>query len=235
VISPCGGTLVNLLAGEEAVAELKDYASKLPSLQLSERSLCDLELLAIGAFSPLDRFMDREDHGRVVEEMRLTHGYLFPIPIALPFDASNVEISLDRDVALRTPKNDLLAILSVDDIYAWDRDAVAANVFGSTDLRHPLVVEMRRWGPLNVSGRLQVLRLPPRYDFRDLRLTPVEVRQRLADAGHAHVVAFQTRNPPHRAHEGLTRHASHSLHATQRLHPVRKRLVAGERSMDEEE
>ena len=84
MISPCGGTLVNLLAGEEALADLKDHASKLPSVQLSERSLCDLELLAVGAFSPLDRFMARDDHNRVVEEMRLANGHLFPIPIAMP-------------------------------------------------------------------------------------------------------------------------------------------------------
>jgi sulfate adenylyltransferase len=129
VISPCGGPLINFLAGEEAPADLKNDASKLPSLQFSERSLCELELLAIGAFSPLDRFMARDDHNRVVEEMRFANGHLFPIPITLPFDASNAEIKLDRDTAPRRPKNDLLATLSVDDIYEWDCDAVAVNVF----------------------------------------------------------------------------------------------------------
>jgi sulfate adenylyltransferase len=218
VISPLGGALVNLVADPNGVEELKAYAAQLPSLQLSERAMCDLELLAIGAFSPLDRFMSRADHDRVVHEMRLASGQLFPMPITLPID-EGIELHLDRDVALRTPKNDLLAVLTVEEIYPWDRDEVATNVFGTTDLRHPLVVEMRRWGARNVSGRLQVLRLPPRYDFRELRLTPVEVRQRLADAAHDNVVAFQTRNPLHRVHEELTKRAIEQLDATLLLHP----------------
>jgi sulfate adenylyltransferase len=211
-------SLVNLLASEEALDELKDHASRLTSIQLSDRAVCDLELLAVGGFSPLDRFMSREDHARVVHEMRLVDGSLFPIPITLPVDPTTAQVHLDADVALRNAKNDLLAILTVEDVYEWDPDEVARNVFG-TDLRHPLVVEMRRWGPLNLSGRLQVLRLPPRYDFRDLRLTPIEVRQRLESAGHPNVVAFQTRNPLHRVHEELTKRAIDRLDATLLLHP----------------
>src|SRR5207302_7313264 len=161
LIEPCGGQLVNLLVADEATAELAAYAAKLPSLQLSERTLCDLELLATGAFSPLDRFMGEADHQRVLDELRLAKGQLFPMPIALPVEADDAP-RLDADVALRTPNNDLLAILTVDEIYPWDRDEVADKAFGTRDLRHPLVVEMRRWGQLNVSGRLQVLRLPAR-------------------------------------------------------------------------
>src|SRR5438309_11752125 len=112
LISPYGGPLVNLRVPEEARAELKAYASTLPSLQLSERAMCDLELLAIGAFSPLDRFMGREDHARVVEEMRLANAHLFPIPVTLPVEPDQAP-KLDSDVALRTPKNDLLAVLTV--------------------------------------------------------------------------------------------------------------------------
>ncbi|HEY1295975.1 MAG TPA: bifunctional sulfate adenylyltransferase/adenylylsulfate kinase [Chloroflexota bacterium] len=212
-------SLVNLLASEEALDELKANASRLTSIQLSDRAVCDLELLAVGGFSPLDRFMSREDHARVVHEMRLVDGSLFPIPITLPVDPTTAQVHLDADVALRNAKNDLLAILTVEDVYEWDPDEVARNVFGTTDLRHPLVVEMRRWGPLNLSGRLQVLRLPPRYDFRDLRLTPIEVRQRLESAGHPNVVAFQTRNPLHRVHEELTKRAIDRLDATLLLHP----------------
>jgi sulfate adenylyltransferase len=219
VIEPYGGRLVNLVVTDEAVPELKAYASQLPSLQLSERAMCDLELLAIGAFSPLDRFMSRADHEGVVAEMRLADGTLFPMPVALPVDDSNNDLKLDRDVALRTPKNDLLAVLTVEEIYLWDQDDVADKVFGTRDLRHPLVVEMRRWGRLNVSGRLQVLRLPPRYDFRELRLAPIEVRERLAHAGHRNVVAFQTRNPLHRVHEELTKRAIEAVDGTLLLHP----------------
>ena len=218
LIPPYGGQLVNLWVPEEARAELKAYASTLPSLQLSDRAICDLELLATGGFSPLDRFMGRADHQRVLDEMRLAGAQIFPVPITLPVEADN-SLRLDADVALRTPKNDLLAILTVEEIYPWDRDEVADKVFASRDLRHPLVVEMRRWGPLNVSGRLQVLRLPPRYDFRALRLSPVEVRHRLEQAGHANVVAFQTRNPLHRVHEELTKRAAGAVDGTLLLHP----------------
>ena len=218
LIPPYGGQLVNLLVPEEARADLKAYASTLPSLQLSERAMCDLELLATGGFSPLDRFMGEADHQRVLDEMRLANGHLFPVPITLPVEVDN-SLQLDADVALRTPKNDLLAILTVEEIYPWDRDEVAKKVFGTRDLRHPLIVEMRRWGPLNTSGRLQVLRLPARYDFRELRLSPVEVRHRLEQAGHANVVAFQTRNPLHRVHEELTKRASQAIDGTLLLHP----------------
>jgi sulfate adenylyltransferase len=218
VIPPYGGRLVSLLVPDEAVAELKAYATQLPSLQLSERSMCDLELLATGAFSPLDGFMGRLDHYRVLDEMRLANGHLFPVPVTLPVEPRN-DLHLDADIALRTPQNDLLAILSVEEIYAWNHEEVADKVFATRDLRHPLVVEMRRWGPLNVSGRLRVLQLPVRYDFKDLRLTPSEVRARLEQAGHPNVVAFQTRNPLHRVHEELTKRATQAVDGTLLLHP----------------
>jgi sulfate adenylyltransferase len=221
LVPPYGGRLVNLLVDAQAAEELRAYASRLASLQLSERATCDLELLAVGAFSPLDRFMGRLDHERVLDEMRLTSGHLFPIPVTLPVEPS-ADLHLDVDIALRSSKNDLLAVLSVEEIYQWDQwdqDRVADRVFGTRDLRHPLVVEMRRWGPLNVSGRLRVLELPARYDFRELRLTPAQVRERLQRAGHANVVAFQTRNPLHRVHEELTKRALEALNGTLLLHP----------------
>jgi len=220
LVPPCGDRLVSLLVATEAAAELKAYAARLPSIQLSQRSMCDLELLATGAFSPLEGFMGRKDHQRVLDEMRLAsaNGHLFPIPVTLPVEARS-DLHLDADVALRTPTNDLLAILTVEEIYAWDRDEVADKVFASRDLRHPLVVEMLRWGPLNLTGRLQVLRLPARYDFRDLRLDPTAVRARLVAAGHSNVVAFQTRNPLHRVHEELTKRATQTVDGTLLLHP----------------
>src|SRR5258708_17825698 len=207
LIPPYGGRLVNFLVHEEARGEVKAYASTLPSLQLSDRAMCDFELLATGGFSPLDRFMGQADHQRVLDEMRLVSGHLFPLPITLPVELDQAPV-LNTDVALRTPKNDLLAILTVEEIYPWDRDEVADKAFLTRDLRHPLVVEMGRWGSLNVSGRLQVLRLPARYDFRELRLTPAEVRHRLQHAGHRNVVAFQTRNPLHRVPDELTNRAT---------------------------
>ncbi len=228
LIPPYGGQLVNLLVPAEEVAELKAYASKLPSLQLSARAECDLELLAVGAFSPLARFMGQEDHQRVLDEMRLTSGHIFPIPVTLPAEPGLAPHSpqlwgargADQDIALRNAKNELLAVMTIEEVYEWDRDEVAQKVFGSLDLRHPLVAEMHRWGRLNISGRLRVLQLPRHYDFQNLRLTPAQTRARLETFGYPNVVAFQTRNPLHRVHEELTKRAAEEVGGVLLLHPV---------------
>jgi sulfate adenylyltransferase len=219
LISPGGGELVDLLAPADVHAELKSYARTLPSLQLSERTVCDLELLAIGAFSPLDRFMARADYQRVLDEMRLASGAVFPIPITLPVQPGT-HIQVGKEIALCDAKNELLAIMAIEEIYEWDRDEVAQQVFRTRDLRHPLVSEMHRWGKLNISGRLQVLQLPHHYDFQGLRLTPAQTRARLQTYGHQNVVAFQTRNPLHRAHEELTKRAVQGIDGVLLLHPV---------------
>ncbi len=219
LIAPYGDRLVDLLVPAEEREELKSYASRLPSLQVSERVVCDLELLATGGFSPLDRFMGQQDYQRVLDEMRLASGHIFPIPVTLPVDSSP-EIKLDVDIALRNAKNELLAVMTIEEIYPWDLAEIAQKVFGSQDLRHPLVAEMHRWGKLNISGRLQVLELPRHHDFQSLRLTPAQTRARLAQMGHANVVAFQTRNPLHRVHEELTKRAAQEVDGVLLLHPV---------------
>lgn len=219
LIPPCGGKLVNLTAPDDEPESLKDYANSLPSIQLSERAVCDLELLATGGFSPLDRFMGQSDYLRVLDEMRLSSGHIFPIPVTLPVDAGT-EIHLDRDVALRNLNNELLAVMTVEEIYAWDLSAAAQKVLGTVDARHPLVAEMNRWGRLNISGRLRVLSLPRHFDFQQLRLTPAQTREALGRLGCSNVVAFQTRNPLHRAHEEMTKRAAESVDGVLLLHPV---------------
>jgi sulfate adenylyltransferase len=219
LIAPYGDVLVDLLVSRDEAAALKAHASSLPSIQVSERVVCDLELLASGAFSPLDRFMGQADHQRVLDEMRLTSGHIFPIPVVLPVEP-NPEIQVGQDIALRNSKNELLAVMTVEEMYPWDVDEVSQKVFGTTDLRHPLVAEMHRWGPLNLSGRLRVLQMPSHYDFRELRLTPAETRARLETYGHSNVVAFQTRNPLHRVHEELTKRAAEEVDGVLLLHPV---------------
>jgi len=216
---PYGGKLVDLLVPDEQRAELLAYAATLPSFRISPRAQCDLELLATGAFSPLDSFLGQRDYERVVAEMRLADGTLWPIPISLPID-DDAAVALDSDVVLRSVKNDILAILTVREIYAWDRDEAAARVAGTTDRRHPLVAEIERWGSRNVAGPLRVLALPTPADFRELRRTPAEVRAALAQLGHEHVVAFQTRNPMHRAHEELTKRAIAAIDGALLLHPA---------------
>lgn len=219
LISPYGDSLVDLTTPAELVDELKIQASHLPSIQLSDRSECDLELLATGAFSPLDRFMGKADYESVLGEMRLASGAIFPIPITLPVEP-NPEIELDRKIALRNSKNELLALMTVEDIYEWDLAETAQKAFGTEDLRHPLVAEMHRYGKLNISGRLEVVQLPRHYDFQKLRLTPAETRARLEELGHDNVVAFQTRNPLHRVHEELTKRAVQEVDGVLLLHPV---------------
>ncbi|MBZ0279074.1 MAG: bifunctional sulfate adenylyltransferase/adenylylsulfate kinase [Anaerolineae bacterium] len=219
LIRPYGGVLVNRIASPEQAAELKSYAGTLPSIQLSERALCDLELLAVGAFSPLDRFMGQADYQRVLDDMRLADGTLFPMPITLPVDA-DAPVQIGADVALRDRKNNLLAVMTVEEIYPWDRDELALKAFGTLDTRHPIVAEMHRWGKLNISGQLQVIQLPEHYDFKQIRLTPAETRERLAAFGFENVVAFQTRNPMHRVHEELTKRAIAAVDGVLLLHPV---------------
>lgn len=219
LIPPYGGTLVDLLVPSEERDAVKAYAGRLPSIQLSERSVCDLELLACGGFSPLDRFLGQEDYQRVLEEMRLTSGHLFPIPVTLPVDET-ADVRLDQDIALRDAHNELLAVMTVEEIYAWDLAEAARNVFGTEDVHHPLVAEMHRWGKRHISGRLRVIDLPRHYDFQDFRLTPAQTRERLAAYGHPNVVAFQTRNPLHRVHEELTKRAVQEVDGVLLLHPV---------------
>lgn len=219
LISPYGGELVDLMVPQEDLADARAYASTLPSLQISPRAVCDLEMLATGAFSPVNQFMGEADFRGVLSDMRLADGTLFPMPITLPVPA-DAGLAVGTDIALRDSMNDLLAIMTIEELYPWDPAIFAQHVFGSTDSKHPLVNEMSRWGRLNAAGKLRVLQLPRHYDFRELRRTPAEVREVLAERGRNNVVAFQTRNPLHRAHEELTKRATEAVDGVLLLHPV---------------
>jgi sulfate adenylyltransferase len=219
LIAPYGGQLVDLLVPTAERDSFKSYAVTLPSIQISERALCDLELLATGAFSPLDRFMGHANYRRVLDEMRLADSTLFPMPITLSVEQTP-DIHFDREIALRDSKNNLVAVMTIEEIYSWDRDELCLKAFGTLDSKHPLVAETARWGKINISGRLRVLSLPLHYDFRDIRLTPAQVRAKLATYGHTNIVAFQTRNPLHRVHEELTHRAVAAIDGALLLHPV---------------
>ena len=219
IMQPCGGSLVDLILPPEVLPQALERAKALPAVRLSERALCDLELLATGGFSPLDRFMRAEDYACVVEEMRLAGGHLFPIPVTLPVTPDD-SIKLDREIALLDSRNEIVATMIVEEIYEWDLGKTSHHVFGTNDERHPLIAEMHRWGKRNISGPLKVLRLPTHFDFRELRLTPAQTRSRLQGKGFENVVAFQTRNPLHRAHEELTKRAIEQVNGVLLLHPV---------------
>lgn len=219
LISPYGGKLVNLVVSDEERQELQEKANRLPSVKISARSLCDLELLASGAFSPLDRFMGKADYERVLTEMRLTNGTLFPIPVTLPVDEAALP-TWGEAITLCDARNNTIAVMQIEEVYHWDALREARLVLGTTDPRHPLVSEMVNWGKVYVSGALKVLNLPRYHDFVELRRTPVQVRKILEQMGHANVVAFQTRNPMHRIHEELTKRAAEEVNGSLLIHPV---------------
>ncbi len=227
LIEPYGGRLANLLVANEEHEDVISRAAMLPRIQLTQRNLCDLELLATGAFSPLKRFLGREDYRRVLAEMRLADGTLFPIPITLAI-GPRPDVGPGAEIALADQHNDLLAIMQVEEMYEWDLEEEAQLAYGTRDLRHPLVAELHTWGKLCISGELQVLALPKHYDFRRLRLTPLEVREKLSALRQQRVVAFQTRNPLHRAHEEMTKRAAQQIDGTLLLHPVVGMTRAGD-------
>ncbi len=220
-ISYHGNKVVNLLVKEKEKQELLEKIKYCRSLQISYRSVCDLEVMAVGGFSPLNKFMDREDYTNVVKEMRLKDGTLFPIPVTLPVDAEFVkEIKEGKEIILRDPKNVPLALMRVEDIYTWDLEEEAKNVLRTTDPRHPLVAEMHTWGKYYISGEIKVIQLPKHYDFPEYRKTPAIVRKELSELGYDKVVAFQTRNPMHRVHEELTKRAREKINGALLIHPI---------------
>ncbi len=219
LVSPYGGPLVNLMVSAEERQELLERSNRLPSIQISARAMCDLELLATGAFSPLDRFMRKADYERVLTEMRLNDGTLFPIPVTLPVE-ENALPTWGEQITLSDSRNNTIAVMQIEEVYHYDPQREARLVLGTTDPRHPLISEMVRWGKVYVSGELKVLDLPKYNDFTELRRTPAQVRARLEDMGNANVVAFQTRNPMHRIHEELTKRAAEEVKGSLLIHPV---------------
>ncbi|KIY44448.1 ATP-sulfurylase [Fistulina hepatica ATCC 64428] len=223
---PHGGVLKDLLARDASIAsQLKDEAAALHEVVLTERQLCDLELIVNGGFSPLEGFMNQKDYTSIVESLRLADGTLFAMPITL--DVSREEIDRKRitpgsRIALRDPRDDApLAILAVEDIYKPDRVKEAVNVFGADDPAHPAVAYLRHstheW---YVGGKLQAIQAPVHFDYVALRFTPSELRTHFRKLAWRKVVAFQTRNPMHRAHRELTIRAARQRQANVLIHPV---------------
>lgn len=219
LIQPYGGSLVNLMADDAEREDLVRRAKDLPSIQLSPRTMCDLELLAVGALSPLSTFMGKTDYRSVLETIRLADGTLYPIPVTLPVNSLD-GIREGKGIAIRHAKNNLIAVMDVEEIFEADPKEEARHVCGTLDDEHPLVSEMKSWGKYRLSGPLRVVQLLLHPDFPELRRTPAQVRSQLAAIGNPNVVAFQTRNPMHRAHEELTKRAAGETNATLLIHPV---------------
>jgi sulfate adenylyltransferase len=221
-VRPHGGLLVDLLVDPERARELTRLATGWPSWRLTRRQQCDLELLACGGFSPLVTFLGEDDYLSVCGSMRLVDGTLWPMPVTLdvPNDLLS-SIGPSAMLALRDPEGVLLAALRVTGAWRPDLRAEAAAVFGSVDPAHPGVDHLlNRTCPWYVTGVLEVVQLPDHPDFRRLRHTPAELRGEFARLDWERIVAFQTRNPMHRAHQELTLRAAAKLDANLLIHPV---------------
>ncbi|KAI1823657.1 putative sulfate adenylyltransferase [Xylaria intraflava] len=223
---PHGGVLKDLLARDlPRQAELAAEAEKLPAIVLTERQLCDLELILNGGFSPLEGFMNEADYNGVVKDNRLANGVLFSMPITLDLSLDTIKqlgLKPGQRVTLRDLRDDRnLAILTVADIYKPDKVLEAKEVFGSDDEAHPAVKYLfRTAGEYYVGGNIEAINRLQHYDFVDLRYTPAELRLHFDKLGWSRVVAFQTRNPMHRAHRELTVRAARSHLANVLIHPV---------------
>jgi sulfate adenylyltransferase len=223
LVAAHGGTLIDLYASADRAAELRAASRDWPSWDLTARQQCDLELLLNGGFSPLTGFLGRADYRSVCESMRLVDGTLWPIPVTLDLSAAFVEagrVAPGATVALRDGEGVMLAALHVAEVWEPDRGLEAEEVFGTVDVAHPGVAAVvQRSNPVYVGGTVEGLQAPSHYDFKSLRLTPAELRAEFGRLGWRQVVAFQTRNPMHRAHVELTRRAAAELEANLLIHP----------------
>jgi sulfate adenylyltransferase len=222
LIEPHGGELVNPLVSPDRAAELKTASRDWPSWDLTPRQFCDLELLLNGGFSPLSGFMGKADHDSVCARMRLADGTLWPLPVLLDVTPQAAEkLRVGGMLALRDPEGVMLAALHVKEMWEPDREASAQAAFGTTSTDHPGVAHLlQKTNGVAVGGRIEGLQLPVHYDFRALRLTPAELRAEFAREGWRRVVAFQTRNPMHRAHCELALRAAKEVRANLLIHPT---------------
>ena len=222
LVAPHGGELINLILGREEAADSKAASRDFASWDLTPRQICDLELLLNGGFSPLTGFMNKADYESVCSDMRLRSGLLWPMPITLDVTEAFAKTLQPGSsiIALRDAEGVMVAILHVEEVWQPDRQAEAKAVFNSTSTAHPGVAYlMNRSNPWYVGGRLEGLQIPSHYDFKNLRLTPVELRAEFTKQGWRRIVAFQTRNPMHRAHVELTFRAAKQVEASLLIHP----------------
>ncbi|ANB17589.1 bifunctional sulfate adenylyltransferase/adenylylsulfate kinase [Dokdonella koreensis] len=227
---PHGGELKDLYLAGDAAAALRKRSAALPGWDLDARQLCDLELLLNGAFSPLEGFLGREDYEHVLSDLRLADGTLWPIPITLGVtEAFAATLGLGDEIALRDNQGVPLAVLTLQSLYRPDRETEARAVFGTLDRSHPGVADLLdRTHPVYLGGRLQGIQPPAHFDFRALRESPRELREWLARQGWRETVAFQTRNPMHRAHRELTLRAAEQTGARLLIQPVVGRTKPGD-------
>jgi len=211
-----------LYVSYESAQKLKLEAGHLPSWDLTARQICDLELLMNGGFHPLKGFMGQADYDGVVQNMRLADGTLWPMPITLDVSEDFADkVAPGQDIALRDQEGVILAILSISDKWVPNKAVEAENVFGADDLAHPAVNYLHHQaGKVYLGGPVIGIQQPVHYDFKARRDTPNELRALFRKLGWRKIVAFQTRNPLHRAHQELTFRAAREAQANLLIHPV---------------
>jgi sulfate adenylyltransferase len=219
---PNHAPIPELYVSYDSAQKLKVEAAQLPSWDLTQRQICDLELLMNGGFAPLKGFMGQADYDGVVANMRLADGTLWPMPITLDVsDAFAEKVEPGQDIALRDQEGVILAILSISDKWSPDKAVEAAGVFGADDLAHPAVNYLHNQaGKVYLGGPVIGIQQPVHYDFKARRDTPNELRALFRKLGWRKIVAFQTRNPLHRAHQELTFRAAREAEANLLIHPV---------------
>lgn len=209
LITPHGGALVNRIVPSDRAAELKQEAAEMPVITLSAKQVCDLEMIAIGAFSPLTGFVGKADFESICKDMHSAAGVVWPIPITLAVD-DQTKATLKHDAAaLQHSDGTLMAVIQIEQIYPHDKKLEISNVFQTEDTAHPGVQAVVAEGDWLVAGSIDVITVTPQKEpgeqFAEHRLPPAETRNSFAQHGWKTITAFQTRNPIHRAHEYLTK------------------------------
>lgn len=222
MVLPNHAPIPELYLASEAALALKPKAAALPSWDMTPRQVCDLELLMNGGFQPLKGFLGQADYDSVVEKMRLADGALWPIPVTLDVSEKFAEdIAPGQEIAMRDAEGVILAVMTVTDKWVPNKAREAEKVFGADDLAHPAVNYLHNVaGKVYLGGPVRGLQAPVHYDFRGRRDTPNELRAHFRKLGWTRVVAFQTRNPLHRAHQELTFRAAKAAQANLLIHPV---------------
>ena len=215
-------SIPELYASGHDIQKTKIKASELLSWDLTPRQICDLELLMNGGFNPLKGFLTEGDYNSVVENMRLENGKLWPIPITLDVSQCFADLlKIGQNIALRDQEGVILATITVTDRWLPKKKREAVMVFGADDLAHPAVNYLyNQAGPVYLGGPVTGIQQPVHYDFRNRRNTPNELRAYFRKMGWHRIVAFQTRNPLHRAHQELTFRAAKETQANLIIHPV---------------
>jgi len=219
---PLGGELRNLVVDPETSASLKKSAKSFPAWTLSDRQICDLEMILNGGFSPLSGFLNETDYNSVCEKIRLEDGTLWPIPITLDVtEEFSSTLEVGQQISLKDKEGFIVAVLTIESLWAPDKLVEAEKVLLTTDETHPAVnYLLNESNPVYVGGSVIGLMMPKQYDYRQLRHSPEQIRELFQQNGWENVVAFQTRNPMHRAHVELTIRAAEENDAKVLIHPV---------------